>query len=514
MKTLILDLSRKDEVKILNTRIKNSVTVTSGYFLELQEGEDLVTAIAAKIQLENLTNIPVYIIPPTDMIEKNIFLFPRMPDKELKKILPREIANLRDSQDPVVFNYLLNGMAEDRQVQKTEIAAFFCRRDIIFDFIKQFNDHGIQVKQIVPEVQGLKTLVEINSRFQKKKSGVVFLDLLDNRIDMNFFKEKYWGLERGFMFRVSRSDDLKDEDFSRISTELNRTFQFFKQRNRGYNLDQVVIYGSSTNTENLKNLINDNLSVSALAITPDFFQGKITIPSHLKDSHEFISTFTLAMAVAIAMTQKKYLDLFPEEYKEKAKLPSRLIGLTVSTSIIGAILVGSTIYFQGIKANYKSDIEKIQDTYLSLGKNAATIELTKKQRTVFHQQRHYIDHPIAYSFAASDFVRKISLVSTPEIELLEMEINPGTLNFSFSLTGRIKAENNIKAQSRFLEFFQAIKQFDEVTQVDSSNVDINPGEKPGGSQSPNPNPGTTSPPEREKEVELYFTISGQAELPL
>lgn len=512
MKTLIIDLSRGSEVKILNAKVTHSVAITAGYFLGLTETDDPIEVVADKLKQENLLNLPAFIIPPEDMVEKHLFHFPKMPDKELRKVLPREIAGVRDTDDSVVFNYLENGTVEERQVQKIEIAAFFCGRDAMFEYINRFAEKGIQVKRVVPQAQGLKTIVELNPNLHKKKTGSVFIDLMSNRIDMNFFKEKYWGLERDFLFRVDSDDDLHDEDFTRISTELNRTFQFFKQRNRGHNLEQVVIYGSSGNIDHLKNLINDNLTVNAASITPEFFHGKASFPSHLKDSPEFISTFTLAIATGISATRKKYLDLFPEEYKEKAKLPSRLIGLTISTIIIGAIMFGSTVYFEGIKSNYTDDIAKIEETYNSLSKNAVTIDLTKKQRAAFYKHQYYRNHPTAYSFSAADFTRRLSLISSPEIELEEMVITPGSQSFKFVLSGSIKADDNIKAQNKFLQFFAALKRFDDIVQVDSSNVNVNPGEKPGTSRKTSRSPDSTTPPPPEKEVELYFTISGEVEL--
>jgi hypothetical protein len=512
MKSLIIDLSCVGEVKILHAKVTSSVSIIAGYYLTLTPNDDAIAATATKLRDENILDLPAFIIPPVELVEKQNFQLPKMPDKEIRKVLPREIASASDSPEPMIFNYLNNGPVEDRQAEKQEIATFYCQKEKMFEFLKQLGEAGLKPQSIIPEVQGLKTLTEMSPTFGNPRTGVVFLELMDTRINLNIFKEKYWGLERDFLYRMERiegEDDLNDEDFTRISTELNRTFQYFKQRNRGYAIDQVILYGTSGNIEHLKNMINDNQPVTANSIKADYFGGKISFPSHLKDSLEFISFFTLPIATAIAISNKKFLDLYPEEFKERSKLTFRLIGLTVSAAIIAAILFGSTFYFEGIKNSYKKDIKDLDKTYLTLSKNASTIISTKKQRANFYERRHYIDYPIKYSHSMANFVRKLSLIASEHLELTELEITPGNQSYRFKLDGLIKSDDNIMAQSRFLEFYQKLKEFDDVIDASSSKVTINPNEK---TSAPQVNDPATSKPLETKQTILYFTIDGQIEL--
>jgi hypothetical protein len=508
MKTIIIDFSRGSELKILNTRITSSVTVVSGYYLTLSADDDPVRIASLKLQEEGLLEIPAIIIPAGDLVEKHVFYLPKMPDKEIKKVLPREIAGVREFNQPLVFNYMNNGSIEERQIEKMEIAAFFSLKDRIFEFLNRLKSEGIHPIKIIPEAQGLKTVMEMNPHLSAERKGITLLDLMPNRIDMNIFKGENWGLEREFMFRMESEGDLNEEDFTRISTELTRTFQYFKQRNRSFTVDQVIIYGSSSHGEHLKNLINDNLPVSASIVKPDYFRGKVTMPGHLKESREFLSLFTLPIAAAVATTFKNYLDLFPEEYKEKARMPSRLIGLGISTAIIVAILSGSTFYFQNIKGSYEKDIENIQKTYRSLSKNAAVIEETKAQRVDFYKRRHYIDYPLKYSYTAASLLQRLSEIAPAEVELIEMEMNPAPQSVTFLLTGRIRAGNNIDAQSSFLAFYQELKLFEDILHIESSNVNVNPGEAEPG-RSPRKTGDETGT--GEGQVELYFTINGEVE---
>ena len=199
--------------------------------------------------------------------------------------------------------------------------------------------------------------------------------------------------------------------------------------------------------------------------------------------------------------------LSPEEYKEKARMPGRLLGLGISAAIIAAILTGSTLYFQNIERSYEKDLENMGKTYLALSKNAAVIEETRRQRADFYKRRYYIDFPLEYSFAAANFVRQLSLIATEEIELKEIEINPANQSFTFLLSGRIKAGTNIEARSKSRKFYRELRQLEDLIRIESPEVNVNPRQaKPGLSPKKQDNAHR-----EKKEVELYFTIDGEVE---
>jgi len=508
MKAVIIDLSRGSEIKILNTRITSGVTILSGYYMGVSPEEDPIEVTAKKLEQEGLLNLPAFIIPSNELVSKQIIHLPKMPDKEIQKVLPRKIAETLESQEPIIYNYLKNGMVEDRQVEKMEISVFFCEKQRFFDFLNRLKSLNILPAKVIPETQCLKTLVELNPLLHSEKKGVALLDMMSQRINLNIFKHTYWGLERDFMFRVEPGDDLGEEDFSRISTELNRTFQYFKQRNRNFSIDNVVLFGSGSHIEHLKNLINDNLGITALTISPGHISEKVTLPAQLRESSEFISIFAVSILAAVTATTKKFLDLFPREYKEKSRFSLRLIGLSISTIIILAILAVSTAHFEKIKSSYKEDLEKIDKTYRSMMGNMSVIEKTRKDRADFYKRRFYIDSPIKYSYAAADFIRRLSLVANEDVELMELEIEPFTQTFKFLLTGKINAPDNIAAQFKFLRFYQSVKRFEDMVRVESSNVKVNAGEN-NKKRIAEENPG--QPGTNKKQVELYFTITGEVE---
>ena len=121
----------------------------------------------------------------------------------------------------------------------------------------------------------------------------------------------------------------------------------------------------------------------------------------------------------------------------------------------------------------------------------------KRLHLTKEKHRHYLDFPLKYSFSAANFVRKLSLIATEAVKLIEIEINPVSQGLTFSLRGLIKAVNNIEARAKFLQYYQALKRFEDILHMESSKVKVKPGEKKHG--------------KRDKQVKLYFTVKGEIE---
>ncbi len=512
MKALIIDFTGKHEVKVLNTRITSSVSIISGYYMRLKEGEDPVASTAAKLKRENLADLPAYIIPSREFLKTQTFTFPPMPDRELAKVLPREIASAADSSEPMAFAYYKNGTVLDKGTEKIEVAVFYQEQKHLFQFTDQLKKAGINAVKLIPEVQAFKELVGSNPNLTSERTGVVFLEMMAGRLNLNFFKSSYWGLDREFVFQFDPTDELQDDDLSRISIELNRTFQYFKQRNRMYSIDKMVIFGANPNISHLKNFVSDNLPVEVEVLTPEHFDVKITYPPHLDDTGEFVLIFGVPIAMAAALTKKKVLNLLPEDFKERGKMPRRLLGLTISTAVIVAILAGAVFYFEQVKNSYKKDKERMMGTYTTLGQNVSLMQKTRQERADYYKKRFFTDIPLRYSYGAANFVRRLSIVAAADIQLLKLELNPSAQDIAFILNGSIDADDNINAQGRFLRFYQALKAFHDMAQITFSTIKINAGNVDNTSLPADIVSTKESRKKEDNQVELFFTIKGEVEL--
>jgi hypothetical protein len=196
----------------------------------------------------------------------------------------------------------------------------------------------------------------------------------------------------------------------------------------------------------------------------------------------------------------------------KEKTPYRFMGLRISAAVIAVILIGSTIWFEGVKSSYLQDIKEIKKTYLFLSKNAAAIDHTKRQRVDYFKKRFFAEIPLRYSYGTSNFVRRLSLINAEGIELEKLEMKPRGQDFSFVLNGRVIADNNFRVHARFLRFYQNLKTFDDMVQITYSTrkADSKGTEKTAAARDLK-RPVNTRGKNWNRAV-LFFTISGGIEL--
>lgn len=173
----------------------------------------------------------------------------------------------------------------------------------------------------------------------------------------------------------------------------------------------------------------------------------------------------------------------------------RYVGLWIFAVIIAILLIGSTIQLEKVKSSYRQDIERTQKTYLPLSQNEAAMGETKQRRVEYFTNRFFTDFPSRYSYGAADFMRRLSLIDARGVELVKVEIIPHGQDLAFNLNVGVIANNNSRGQATFSRFYQALKNFEDMIEINFSTNNANP----------------TSPAVRGK-VKLDFKITGVIEL--
>lgn len=144
------------------------------------------------------------------------------------------------------------------------------------------------------------------------------------------------------------------------------------------------------------------------------------------------------------------------------------MGLRIFAAVIAVILIGSTIWFEGVKNSYQQDIKEVEKNYLLLSQNAAAIEHTKGLRVDYFKKRFFAEIPLRYSYGTSNFVRRLSLIAAGGVAFEKLEMNPRGQDFSFVLNGRVTADNDIRVHTRFLRFYQKLNTFEDMVQITHS----------------------------------------------
>ncbi|MCK4766419.1 MAG: hypothetical protein KAW12_29760 [Candidatus Aminicenantes bacterium] len=159
-------------------------------------------------------------------------------------------------------------------------------------------------------------------------------------------------------------------------------------------------------------------------------------------------------------------------YTEKKSRGGRYVGLKIFSGIVSVALIAATIHIQGVKNVHKKELVKISLQFQDLNEQVSQIENTKKKRSDFFKNKFLIDYPPRYSFAVSDFTRRLSLTAPGGMKFDSMEIRPGPRNFTFSLSGRVKPAESGKMNRLFFEFYRELESFDNLMHVVPSKKEV------------------------------------------
>lgn len=466
MKTVFVDLSNNAEIKILNTNIKKSLHIVSAYYIKGHTDKDPIETINNKLVEEKLTKIPIVIIPPRSIMNYHIFYFPPMPDKEVRKILPREIGRYLDSTENIIFDFKIGSTVIDKTEKKKEIITYYIKKKEIWDLLESFKQKGLQVTKIIPEIQSIGAYIkeEVLVSDLESKNGIVSVEMTANKINMNIFNKNIWSLNREFPFKVDSSESIESNDFSRISTEFSRTFQYFKQKNKNVTIDEAIVFGSNPDINILNDFINSNQPINSTLISLIKSKSVIEFPKNLKDKNEFLSIFFISIETANSIIRKDFIDLYPQEFIQKEKFPKQIIFFSIIGIIILITLSILITFYLKQKNTYKADLTKYEKEFKKLQVQINQIERIRKKRKKFYETIILLETPKKTSYQISDFIRNLSLIITKDlqIKIQKLHIIPDDEKLNFIISGKLFSENINKALSIFDTLLKNIKKQDQI----------------------------------------------------
>ncbi len=506
MKLALIDLSAPQDVKILLVKTGGVSAVLSAHHLLVEEGSEPLALVAGELAALSAADLPVVIIPPADLVADGVFHFPPMPEREIRKVLPREIAGLAGQPGPFTFDYQITGAVIDKGVEKTEVHAFYSVQETLTAFVRRVMDTGLAVFRIVPDVQGFNALLEAVPELVEEKGGLLLAEVREARISLHLFKGRHWALDREFAFRTAEGgSEPGADDLNRIVLETSRTLQFFKQKFRGYPVSRAVIFGAHPAVPAIQKAIADSLAVPAIRLNLDTLKNKLTLPRTVVDGDEFLGLFARPLFVTLALGRKKVLNLFPAGFEDRKLTSRRRLFSLVTVALLLASLAGATFYFEGIKRSYRQEVEHTRSTYLGMDQRVVEIEAVKASRADFFRIRQFIDGPRRYADSLAELVRAITLAAGDDLRLQEFVATPKGETARFTLRGVFVAEDGLVAQNSFLRFFNRCKENAGVSELTSGEVKIAP-------PAPGADPGSGTPAAAEAPLELRFQLSGVLEL--
>lgn len=509
MKAVVVDMGNPSRMRVMAVSTGKTARLLwlENHHLREHEGDiwDLLKKI---LQDHSAMDLPLCWIPGRDQVGAAVLALPPIPRREIAKILPREVGQLTEASQELATAFILGEKIEEKGAFKQEVISTYMPQALLYDSLDRMKALGFAPRWVLPELAGhLQLLGNIKKTIREPLSGTVLFEVDASKVAMTIYRGESWGLERVFTYRHDEDGGVGEEDLSRISVELNRTLQFFKQRFRRANVDRLVIFGSSSKQDQIAEHIRTNHALHVVTAEQVFSSERVDLSVLGETAPEILPSILTALNILPSLTGSSELDLFPAGYVDRDRLRSRIVGLGISYALVTSLLAVATVYLLGVRNEYRQQIHELSRTVSQQEAQNVQLVSTRKKRAFYYQWEHFKLWPKRYTAISTDFIRQLTLMVTPEIGLSEIVVDPRPHGAAFVLKGHISVADSIAAQSIFIHFFDQIKSHPRIISLDSSNVKVNAAREATGKSY------TTEALPKKSEVELYFSINGEVEWP-
>ncbi len=401
---------------------------TDVYSPESPESEIITRLKEAEIKAEK-----VVFVSKSSALKNMIKHFPNMPKKELKLVIDREVK--KETKDEKVFyDYIVLEKKAGRIGTEKEVLISIAPEELIwktFSFIRDMEKAPFIITSFYQSFISARKFVKIEE--EKNTFGV--LNISTKKSSFLIFKgDSEYVLEREII--SSGENIFVGESIETLIMEINRTVQYFKQKNRGYEISNIYITGSFDGIEEVASALNDMLPFSVSPLPAEtiikFFRVNL---KDGEDPQKFVSEYFSLFGGIFVPNEKNKINLLPSYYYEKESFKKRIISFSITSSLLLLILLLSTFFIEKTKNNLKKDLKEQQTAIVSISNRLQQMENIKTLRKKYYEELNALG-------IEKQSVEKLILffnfltLNTPEgIHLTRCTITRDGINYKISVEG-------------------------------------------------------------------------------
>ncbi len=469
MKYLIADLANEGELKILLINKGASSQILNAFYYHFEPGaENLAAMLAARLKEQNLQHFPLYLVLPWKLVKDSIIHTPKLSIAELKKIIPREINNLTGEKTSYAYGYKIGEVFQEKQLAKMEVILFYSEYAVIVSLLEELKTFEIRPQKLLIPNEALLALVpELPFRLEEKEA-LAFIEVKTQKLSITIFKGANWSVSREFIYRTDFQKELTADELERIMLEVNRTFQFFRQKNRSYSLNKLVLSGSCLRPA-MVDFFRENLGLQVIISDRSMFK-KLIYPPTVEDDREFSALFFSSFGAHYLLQQKNHSNFLPQEFVEKEALLKRVIGWVISAAVLLGIMVPAVFFLESIKAEKRAELARLESNLAAIDANRQEIEQAKQMRAEYYRYSFFYNFPADSSYRIAEFIRQLTFITDSDIRLLQLDLKNGYSKARFRLSGEVRMADSIQAQKKFLQFFEQLGQLKGLSGLSYSDL--------------------------------------------
>lgn len=480
-----------NEVKLMEIEFKGRLLdVKRALIFNISSIEELPSSLMEKIRKDGYTRRTAIVLLPFSRVSNFTLSLPPMPKSEIKSIVERELRKNFPSLEDVCYEFFVAGTKSEGEEKRKEIVVSYVAKDYIDFIIDALNRCGLTPAMITSPFQAYHNLLTFSKLYRTGRS-TAFLDVSESKASLALFSESIWFLSRDFILESFEGGS----GLEKLFIEVNRAFHYFKQKNKGLEINQLMVGGSNPALKEIKEYLLGNLRTPVSIMDWEFMKDFMVSPSFPPEELDyFANSFFLLVGTSLNYFVKDAINFIPPELYEKRMLRYRLRGIGISALALLFIVFFANKYLGSVQSSYNQSL-LVQKNYIErLTSQLREMESSKNERWLAHKRFSVLQAPYKYSASFYEFLRELSLITPDEIKVDFLESQKIKNGWRFSFEGSVIVDDPLEAQEIFSNFSEKIKNIRSIKNLNVSSLQMK------------------SNPMESNKITMMFKVHGEIEL--
>ncbi len=430
--------------------------------------EEAVEEILNLLKENKISANNTIFIAKSPLIKNEIKSFPKMPKKELAEVVEREAERLFPDEE-FFHDFIIIEEKEERRGKKVDVLISVAPQNYISELFSFLRKIGKTPELITTKIQnyiGLKSIVEEN------EETFGFLNLSPEKSSFIILKgNSKFIIERDIP--TSKTDIFSETEADNILVEISRTIQFFKQKNRGYDLTKIYVVGKIENLEETVRDLDEMSPYNFILCTGEKLSNKIEIEKGVNPI-SFLSSYFDILGSVFLVKEKEKINLLPSFYFEKELFEKRKKSFFITIVLLILILIPSFFVMEKMKAEIKKELIIQESALKKLDIRRRDIEKVKSKREKVYKEMLLLGLEQRKIETIVKFFNFLTLNTPDGISLDSAEVSEKEYAWEIRLEGKVSSDTPFLNSKIFNDFYLKLGAFPFVLK---SNFDIIEGGK-------------------------------------
>jgi type IV pilus assembly protein PilM len=386
---------------------------------------------------------------------------PHMPKKELTQAIQWEAKNaIPFSIDDALMGFDVLGEVAEKGVKKMIVAVAAAPKGTVNRLLALFSKAGIEIATMIPASLSLQNLITASGQYQELNTAVVEIGAAIT--ELNIYQKGRLAFSRKLPIAgrditkamtstlmsaqgkieltLEEAEKIKKEIgipaveddktidgkilpsqvlslvrpcVEQLASEIERSFDFFREESHGGKVDKVILFGGGANLKGLTKSLYNALEIEA--VIGDSLEDIKTLTANDKSGDQAGSQFDLAIGAVLNRSDK--INLLPVEVKEKTR---RFVEKVSFKAVVAGIAMTLLLTYIGLNIQVASQNKELNALKLEQRTLAPQLEAL---RSVIISGRIFKNHPYW-----EDVLREISNTVQPKMFLTDLSMKNDRIN--------------------------------------------------------------------------------------